>query len=187
MFWTLTIHPRIKTVKEAYAIIPTLWDAFRKEIQREQKRFKFLAFVEGQPQRNEMPHFHIIAFATVPKAFRKRKDPTMWIKDFAAHCGWGYQAKEEAINSSRASAYIAKYAGKGGNEMPKNFRRVRCSRSWEKPATPDNDAYLVRSIGELVQDYLTRVQEASNRTLDDLLFDYQHATDQLTIERLMNS
>jgi len=183
VFWTLTIHPRIKTVKDAYEVIPKQWDAFRKAIQRNQGAFKYLAFVEGQPERSNMPHFHIIAYAEIPDDWRVRKDPTKWIKDFAAHFGWGFEAYEEVITSRRAAAYIAKYASKGTPDIPKNFRRVRCSQSWQKPEQPDTDAYIVRSIGEALQDYLIRVQQACGRSLDDILEVYQKASTQLKLER----
>lgn len=184
--WTLTMPDWYTKPEQAYKDLPKLWDTMRKEIQREQGKFAYLAVVEGQPHRSEMPHFHVITFGRVPVRYSKRKDRAKNIKDFAAHCGFGHQAKDEEITSGRAAAYVAKYITKDGKGMPKGFRRVRCSRNWLKQPKPELDPYIVRSIGEAIADYLIRVENTCGRPIDDLLTDYQTASTKLTLERLMS-
>jgi len=184
VFWTLTLGSKYKSTRDGYLALPKLWDAFRKAIQRAQGRFDYLAVVEEQPKKRKMPHFHVLAFARIPAGYSARKDPRKWIKDFGVRMGFGHQCTEKVVDSDRAAIYLSKYLSKDGQGMPKGFRRVRCSRSWPKPPDPPKKPYIVRSIGEQLQDYLMRVEENSGRKLDDLLTDYYHASTRMELERL---
>lgn len=184
VFWTLTLGTKYRTAKEGYQALPRLWDTFRKALQRAYGTFLYMAFVEGQAERNDMPHFHIIAYARVPAGFSKRRDKRKHIKDFAVAMGFGHQAKEIAITSDGAFWYIMKYVSKSTPSMPANFRRCRCSRGWKRAPRPVQKPFIVRSIGELIQDYLIRVQDISGRDLDDLLEEYQTASLQMELARL---
>lgn len=168
---------------EAYKALPRLWDALRKAIQRDQKKFTFIAFVEGQPERSYMPHFHIITFNTVPRGKSRRRSALKWIKDFAVRVGFGFEAYDEIVTSRRAAAYVSKYAAKDCPEIPKGFRRARCSRNWQKKPLPEVDPYIVRSMGEPISDYLFRVADTTGIRLDDIADAYEKATNRLRYQR----
>lgn len=183
-FWTFTMPSRYTKPSQAYKVLPRLWDTLRKNIQRDQKRFTFIAFVEGQPKRGHMPHFHVLTFNTIPKGHSKRKDPLHHIKDFAVHMGFGYYAEDEIVSGRKAASYVSKYASKGCPEIPKGFRRVRCSRNWQKAPKPTTDPYLVRAHNEPIEAYLMRVSETSGVSLQNVADAYENSTVRLNQERL---
>lgn len=123
-FWTLTLPAWVQTRGVGYKVLPSRWDALRRELQRTYTGFSYCAFVEGHPHRAHIPHFHIITFAA----------PTARIKDLAVRAGFGHQAKALQINGKIAVSYVTKYASKQGTGMPRHFRRVRVSHDW--PALP---------------------------------------------------
>jgi len=162
-FWTLTLPGYVVSTDYAYQIIPHLWDGVRKDIQRHTVSWPYLAFVEGQPQRGFMPHFHIISTARCYTRF----------KDFAVSHGFGHQADEQEISSDGAVDYVSKYASKQGNSAPKGFRRVRCSTKWPKPPKPIREAYLVIKQRETIQMFLLRVNWITGRDMSTLWGSYQ--------------
>lgn len=159
-FWTLTLRSKCRTAAQGYTILPHLWDNLRKRMQRDVRDWAYCAFVEGQPQRGHMPHFHVISGA--PSPYR--------IKDLAHDCGFGHQATESVVTSSQAANYCAKYASKTNPATPKNFRRVRASADWAKLPPMESDPYLVRASKEALSDYLLRVHWISGVPMDDLLY-----------------
>jgi hypothetical protein len=126
LFWTLTLPARIVSPEWAYRKLPGLWANIRQALRREFGSFPYCAFVEGQPHRNDMPHFHLITF----------RWPHKRLKDLAVHCGFGFEADISQINGPAAARYVSKYASKQPRAMPRNFRRVRVSRDWPKLPTP---------------------------------------------------
>lgn len=159
-FWTLTIGSNIKTAAQAYAVLPRLWDTFRVTLKRllDAQKWHYVAFVEGQPQRTFMPHFHIISMTKCP----------MRLKDLACKVGFGYMANEQKITSMRAANYVAKYASKQGQEMPRSFRRVRASQGWAKLPPFEGVALMVKSRKENTLDFLLRVHSATGVFIDEL-------------------
>lgn len=147
-FWTLTMGQRIKTAKKAYEILPKMWNALRVSMQRKYPDWQYIAFVEGQPKRGNMPHFHIISM---------RQSPKKRLKDYAPKFGFGYQAKEEIVEGWEAAGYVAKYATKQNPDTPKNFRRVRKSQKWPMRPKVQREGLIVRSTRERIEDYLQRV------------------------------
>lgn len=159
-FWTLTLGRRYKTAAQGFEALPGLWDRFRKYIRRlHPGTWEYCAFVEGQPQRSNMPHFHIISLIKSPKR----------LKDVAVWSGFGYQAKEVKVNSAKAAAYVAKYASKQSEETPRGFRRVRVSQGWTKLPQKDGSSLIIRQPGERLPDYLTRVSELTCIPYDEVL------------------
>jgi len=166
-------------VKKAYADLKKLWDRLRQTVKRDYVRkynFKaftwmYMAFVEGQPKRHYMPHFHILSPFPAPER----------IKDFAVRCGFGFIADEREINGKGAAAYVAKYASKGAGAIPKNFRRVRSSQDWAKLPDVDSNLLFVKGKSEFVSDYLIRVHEATGVPMESLYSNWirvhQGATD----------
>ena len=161
-FWTLTMHRNIKSKDFAYEILPGLWDTLRKHVQRSIAQgahplpWAYLAFVEGQPKRNHMPHFHILSSVIFPGR----------IKDYAATHGFGYQAKQMAIDGERAADYVSKYVSKGDASIPKGFRRCRPSQSWAKLSKRNNHALLTPQKGEKDWEFWLRVHETTGKPLE---------------------
>jgi len=176
-FWTLTMRRKYRSAKVAYDALPRLWDTLRKAIQRRNKRFSYIAFVEGQPQRGNMPHFHVI---TNVKPWKR-------VKDIAWYAGFGYQAKCVEVNGPKAASYVAKYATKQNPDTPKGFRRVRASRDIEK--LPDYDAQLliVPYKTEHTWEYILRVHGVTEIDADDLLERWQDESDNVDNENAVDN
>jgi len=156
-FWTLTLPPWILDSKTGYKVLPDRWDRFRRELQRGNRDFCYAAFVEAHPHRSFIPHFHIITFQPSPRR----------LKDLAVYCGFGHQAKELEINGKIAANYVSKYASKGSDSIPRNFRRVRISRQWPKLPLPEYPIQ-VYPVGrnEALAEYLRRMSVALGRSVD---------------------
>lgn len=86
-------------------------------------------------------HMHVITNAQVD---------TRWLKDNAAQCGLGYQAKiDEAVNAGQVAGYISKYMLKAmpnATHYPKGARRIEVSQSWVKWHEKDTDWRVVYSF-----------------------------------------
>jgi len=157
--WTLTMRGSIRTQAYAYKILPKLWDTFRKALQRAfGGAFSYVAFVEGQPKRNHMPHFHVISLRRAPKR----------LKDMAVKAGFGFQAKEKPIEGKGAASYVSKYVTKGDAHMPSSFRRVRTSKDWPKLPPYEGEAFLVPNRKESSLDFILRVHERTNVDVEEL-------------------
>jgi len=169
--WTLTLGSEYKDVRKAYDKLKTLWDKLRTYMKREYSAryntkfftWPYMAFVEGQPQRGNMPHFHILSALPAPER----------IKDFAVKCGFGFMADEREINGKGAAAYVAKYASKGAAVIPKNFRRVRTSHGWGDVPAFDGKTLYVKGRAESTTAYLIRVSDATGRSIDNLWDDWK--------------
>jgi hypothetical protein len=158
-FWTFTLGRKYKTAPEGFAALPKLWDRLRKYLKRNIRgKWEYCAFVEGQPERGYMPHFHIISTRKCPRR----------IKDVAVWNGFGHQATQERVNSGRAAWYVSKYASKQSPITPTGFRRVRTSLGWAKLPERGAMALYVRASKESLQDYLTRVASETEIPLDAL-------------------
>lgn len=169
-FTTLTLPSKYKTAAQGFAALPKLWDGFRKDMQRyyakkhKPSKFKlsYLAFVEGQEKRGGMPHFHILLNVKTP--YR--------VKDYAVHHGFGHQAVQKPIDGGHAASYVAKYASKGGKEIPKGFRRVRASQDWAKLPEKDKEQLFVQAKNETLTQFIMRVANETDCEPDDLLEDW---------------
>jgi hypothetical protein len=157
-FWTLTLRGKYRTALQGFLVLPKLWDTFRKIIQRFGGKFTYIAFVEGQPKRSYMPHFHLIVMVKSPKR----------IKDLAMQAGFGFQAKETKVTSTKAASYVAKYASKQSPETPKGFRRVRASRDWAKLPEGEPGQYIVKSRNETNAQYIMRVEAITGIAIEIL-------------------
>lgn len=164
--WTLTLGSNYTSVRKAYADLKKLWDRLRQRVHRDYEKkygwgafnWPYLAFVEGQPERNYMPHFHIIS--ALPAPYR--------LKDFAVACGFGYQAEERLINGKGAAAYVAKYSSKGAGMIPKDFRRVRASQGWADLPDVEKKTLFVKGKKENLTDYFLRVSAETGVSVDSL-------------------
>jgi hypothetical protein len=158
-FWTLTLPAWVPDASTGYRILPSRWTALRQTCKRQIRDFQYAAFVECHPHRAFIPHFHIITLHQAPER----------LKDMAVHAGFGYQAKEQEINGRMAVNYVSKYASKQGQEMPRNFRRVRVSRDWPRLPEPlyEIPVYPMQT-GEALSGYLRRMSVTLGRPMDVL-------------------
>lgn len=157
-FLTLTLPGVYSSVELGFRAIPKLWDSTRKAYQRYYGGFTYIAFVEGQPKRGGMPHFHILATVEPPTKRGRRGYVTKHgVHDFAVAYGWGFEAELEIVQSEQAAVYVAKYTSKGDPSMPRNFRRVRVSADFPKLPDLGGSPLLVPARDEDVAHYLARV------------------------------
>jgi len=174
-FITLTQPGTVKSVKRAYQLLPKQWDTFRKTIQREcPDRWIYIAFVEGQPKRMYMPHFHIICNRP-PMDRTGRQSLNTALVNMAVRSGFGYQAKYKAVVSGEAAAYVSKYASKDAPNMPKGFRRVRTSQGFPDLPLLPNAGLIFPKPSEKLTEYIMRVSDLSGIVADDLLDAYDRA------------
>lgn len=82
--------------------------------------------------------------------------------------GFGYQAKEVRVTSDGAASYVAKYATKSHETMPRDFRRVRTSQGWAKLPEYHGLPLIVKAREEFLSDYLLRVHEISGVDMETL-------------------
>jgi hypothetical protein len=179
-FLTLTLGSGVRSTLGGFALLPRLWDTTRKQYQRYYGSFSYIAFVEGQPNRSFMPHFHILATSLPPTRRNAKGNVTKRaLHDWAHSVGWGFQAELLIVSSAEASAYVAKYASKQSPLTPKGFRRVRVSKDW--PQTPEKSAakWIVPARDEGVAHYIMRISEVTGLDPDDLWPKWADLTDSL--------
>lgn len=147
-FWTLTLPAWVPSAEVGYKVLPARWQSLRQTLRRSVLDFQYAAFVEAHPHRSLIPHFHIITLHQAPRR----------LKDMAVHAGFGYQAKEIEINGKMAVSYVSKYASKGQSSFPRNFRRVRISRTWPVlPAPVYEHTVYPPDRGEALSGYIRRM------------------------------
>lgn len=168
-FITLTMPGSIKRPERAYELLPKQFDTFRKQLQRDDKAvpFLYIAFVEGQPERVDMPHFHIIC-NRVPPCKRAESAQTA-LSRRANDCGFGWEAKLKQIDGAWAAFYVAKYASKVNEHTPKGFRRVRTSQHFTPPKEHQRDSLIMQHPDEKLAQYLMRVSDETGVSPDELL------------------
>ena len=184
-FITLTLGSKIRTVDKGFESIPGLWDRLRKNMQRAYPdSWDYLAFVEGQPDRGGMPHFHVLSSQAPTAKVGKRG----WITkhnmhDWAYALGWGFEADLSQVMGDRAASYVAKYASKQHPATPKGFRRVRPSQGWAKDTTPQAIHLIVPRRGESLVDYINRVAYETGLPQEDLIAHWQAVQQLIELER----
>lgn len=168
-FMTFTLKGKRLSINRAYEMLPVLWERLRKRFQRKYSDWQYIAFVEGQPKRQNMPHFHLISNREPPAKRNKQgviTDHNM--HDFAFSVGFGFEADLQPVSDLKAALYVTKYMSKQGSAAPKNFRRVRASERVEKLPPNMEKKYIVRSRGEGVNQYIARVAAETNLDPIDL-------------------
>lgn len=169
VFVTLTQPETVMSAEFAYGILPKQWDKYRRSIEYEWKYIepvRYIAFVEGQPRRNDMPHFHVLSNAyPLPSG---RQAPKTALSKCAVLCGFGFEVEITYAASKLAAWYVSKYASKANTNIPKGFRRVRASQGFaELPLHPHEDVILP-APSEKLTDYLIRVSEVTDVAIDTL-------------------
>lgn len=174
---TLTMGRGEHNPTDAYKKLRKLWNRLRMAIGRGNMgiAWQYAAFVEGQPKRQNMPHFHII-MDTLPPAKRNKKGEITKhaLHDWAHSMGWGFEADLGQVDHNKAASYVAKYVSKGSGVVPHGFRRVRVSQGWTKLTKDPERTLLVLQKNESVVDYILRVGDRTSvdhSTLVDRYFD----------------
>jgi hypothetical protein len=183
-FVTLTLGSKYRNAAQGFTAIRRLWDKLRKRFQRAYPDWQYVAFVEGQPKRGGMPHFHIISDRP-PLAKRNSKGEITKhnLHNWAVEMGWGHQADLDLLTGTKAASYVAKYATKQHPATPKGFRRVRASRDWTKlPNDPDR-RLLVPARGEDIAHFILRVHEATGLPAEQLYSAWAEAQQMLVVEQ----
>jgi hypothetical protein len=179
-FLTLTLGRSVKSVQVGYSLLPGLWDTTRKNYQRKLGSFSYLAFVEGQPNRSYMPHFHILTVEAPPVRPGKHGNITQHsLHDWAHALGWGFEAKLLIVNGPEAMAYVAKYASKISPFTPKSFRRVRASRDWPKDDKPKGGAWITPAFKEDIPHFLQRAADFTGLAIEDCYTAYSTLMDEI--------
>lgn len=173
-FWTLTLGSNYRRASDGFVALPRLWDRVRKAAPLPGKKLSYCAFVEGQPRRSYMPHFHVVSLTPSPCR----------IKDLAVFCGFGYQAVEEKITDDQGAFYVAKYASKQSPFTPRGFRRVRTSKDWAKLPEWEGIALLARSRKQTLLEYLLVVEAVSGVSIDLLYDRWEMAREDYGLTRL---
>lgn len=178
---TVTLGSSEKEVSSAYRKLKKLWNRLRMSITRQVKaKWQYCAFVEGQPHRQSMPHFHIILNVIPPGVLGKKGVVTQHaVHNYAHRMGWGFEADFSTVTDEKAAWYVSKYVSKGSSVIPRGFRRVRVSRKWTPFVKDPLKILIVRAQGEGLEKYLERVQDLTNVSLDDLRSEYQTAVYEL--------
>lgn len=165
-FWTLTLPAWVETPEVGYRVLPDRWAHLREKLRWAFGRFTYAAFVEEHPQRNLIPHFHIITFQPSPRR----------LKDLAVSAGFGFEAKEREICGPEAVRYVSKYVSKQGQAMPRGFRRVRVSQDWPRLPEPTYEfAVYPQKSGETLSAYVYRVAGLLGMDVRTLLARYTEA------------
>jgi len=183
-FLTLTLPSTILSTVQGFLSLPSLWDTTRKQYQRWYGTFSYLAFVEGQPHRSHMPHFHILTSTEPPTQRGKHGFVTKHgLHDWAFSVGWGFQAELHKVDGIEAAAYVAKYASKQSPHTPKGFRRVRVSRDWPKLPPHSSSHWIVPARQESLSDFLIRVHERTGLPLESLYIAWSEVEAQIDKHR----
>lgn len=122
-FITITSHEKLSNFAATAAVFPHAWSMLYKRMKRQTPELQYLLMIEKH-KKNDRMHAHFLTNCACSKS---------WFKKNARQCGLGYQADARKVeNDGAAAAYVSKYLAKslGGDKLPSNFRRVRCSQNW---------------------------------------------------------
>ncbi len=124
-FITVTSPEWYTSSAVAVARFPIAWNKLYSRLKRKNPELMYLLTMEFGKKSGHL-HAHFLTNAEQKKR---------WYKDNARECGLGYQADEQIVETSaEAAGYVSKYISKSlsGHELPRKFRRVRCSQNWTK-------------------------------------------------------
>jgi hypothetical protein len=184
---TLTLGRGYHNPTDSYKALRKLWDRLRVAINRSGSgsKWAYAAFVEGQQNRQNMPHFHIIMDVQPPAKRNKKGQITKHaLHDWAHKMGWGFECDLGEVTSDKAASYVAKYVSKGSSVIPKGFRRVRVSQGWTKLPKDPARRLLVIQKKESVVEFIVRVSEVTGVEHEILITAYFDAKHDLELANL---
>jgi hypothetical protein len=159
-FLTLTLGSGYKNAELAYSQLKKLWNRLRMAVTRSSGKWQYVAFVEGQPKRANMPHFHVIMSVEPPVQKNKKGQITKHaLHNWGNSMGWGFQIDLKIVNSRKAAYYTAKYTAKGAGIVPRGFRRVRTSQGWYKKPVDPSKKLIVPAKTEDIGHFIARVSD----------------------------
>lgn len=164
-FVTITQPGNVRTAERAYEILHKQWDKFRRRLQwwaktRATMPVIYAAFVEGQPKREFMPHFHIILSTAPPKEA---------LRAMVVQSGLGFQLDVQTFKTGSGVAwYVAKYSTKpdDAKNMPKGFRRVRYSENFPPMVFRVDEAERIAIIKDFRESYLEWLDRCARAGVD---------------------
>lgn len=124
-FITLTSHRKLKTEAQTIYVYRDAWPKLYRRIRREHENWDYFSVPEHH--QDGRLHVHLISSDYIPLA---------WLKKNAPECGLGYKVDSDPVlGLGRVSNYVTKYLSKqlAIALWPKNFMRIRHSRTWSKP------------------------------------------------------
>ena len=141
MFWTVTSHRNIRTLRKGIFVWRKAWPKLRKRIQRAAENVSY--FYVPEQHADGSLHIHLLVSASVTER---------WCKDNAAQTGLGYIGEYDAVRSAnKAAGYVSKYLTKDSHKLdwPKYFRRVNMSRNWPRPTPIEkNEQWAVTRVNQ---------------------------------------
>lgn len=137
-FLTLTCRGRELSVKDSlvhyYEWTNRLLDALRTNASRNGKAWHYVQVTERQKRGH--PHSHLLTTFCPPDLTGGKRLRSSWLEERVISAGLGNQYDISKVrNASAASRYVAKYLFKPSmfqTHWPKNWRRIRYSRSFPK-------------------------------------------------------
>ena len=170
-FATMTCHPSLTTWEQTAAVFPDAWGKLHKRLNRRSSVCEYLVTIE----QHKDGRLHAHALWTFGVSER-------WLKDNAAACGLGFQAKIKPLKDpSYAVRYVSKYVSKAlPDGTPAHFRRIRVSAGWADVRAPvtehsDLDWKYVGTNGALLAIYeecererLTMIDIRTGEVFDDV-------------------
>lgn len=135
-FATMTSHRKMRG-KSSLKNLRSNWPKLVKRMKRINKKLEKPFYYARVWEMHKDGSFHMHLITNCPVT-------TRWLKDNAASCGMGYQAKiDKTVNAGQAAGYVAKYMVKMFNhkiyEYPKGARRIEVSRNWIAWKEYDNE------------------------------------------------
>lgn len=146
-FLTLTCRGRELSVKDSlahyYEWTNRLLDACRTRAKRDGKAWHYAQVTERQKRGH--PHSHLITTFYPHDLTTGKRLRSTWLKERVVSAGLGEQYDISLVRSAEAaSRYVAKYLFKSSmfeTHWPKNWRRIRYSRSFPKLPELNVDAF----------------------------------------------
>ncbi len=144
-FLTITAHRKWRGAEASLKNLRKNWPKLRKRMARLAKKLGKELFYVRVWEAHKDGSFHMHTAANVPVT-------TKWLKDNAAKCGLGYQAKSDKVkNAGQVAGYISKYMLKSmphATMYPRGARRIEVSANWVKWNEKESDWNVCLTLGE---------------------------------------
>lgn len=145
-FATITAHKKWRGSRSSLKNLRANWHKLRKRMARMAKKQGEELYYARVWEAHKDGSFHLHLITNVPLT-------TRWLKDNAAECGLGYQAKfDEVVNAGQAAGYVSKYMLKAmpnATHYPKGTRRIEVSRNWvEWKPNKSDEWFFIQSFDE---------------------------------------
>lgn len=165
-FATITAHRKWRGSHRSLLNIRNNWNQLRMRMMRSTHELgeDFYYARVWEAHKDKSFHMHLITNSPVT---------TRWLKDNAAECGLGYQAKiDKTVNAGQAAGYVSKYMLKSlpyATHYPKGARRIEVSRNWVKwHETQSTEWFFIQNF-EQAQYHAQKYKELKWNVFDAIL------------------